>query len=392
MSINNTNYGVGSLNNNTGANNSAFGAYSGYYTSDASCNTSVGSNSLFFNTSGQQNTAIGAGSLCNNSTGSNNTAFGANALEGLYESASVGNENVGVGVKALYNLYEGQSNTSVGFKSGFNVMSNFNNNTFLGAYTDVSINLLNFNNTISNSTALGYNAVVDCSNQIMLGTSSENVCVPGSSTFTGVVNIGSYLHFSDGTTQNSANNGSTGPTGPIGSSQWVSGTSNSIYYNNNGNVGIETSTPASRLDVNGTITTNVPLRLNYSSLPTYADTDIGYNSYTSITEGTALNTGVANVISNITLPKCGVYLVSYVLMADATTTINMSTYFTTNPSGGTILVGSYIISLNSSSSIATNNATFVYSNDSDNKILYLWYLGFAGTTRNNSGISYVRIG
>jgi len=58
-SVNNTNYGKSSLQNNIGDNNSAFGAYAAYHNLDGSCNTVVGSNALFYNTTGDNNTSIG---------------------------------------------------------------------------------------------------------------------------------------------------------------------------------------------------------------------------------------------------------------------------------------------------------------------------------------------
>jgi hypothetical protein len=47
-----------------------------------------------------------------------------------------------------------------------------NNNTFLGATADATAN-------VSNSTAIGYNAKVSGSNQIVLGTSSETTIISG---------------------------------------------------------------------------------------------------------------------------------------------------------------------------------------------------------------------
>jgi hypothetical protein len=70
MSVNNTKYGSASLNNNSGSNNTAIGAYAAYNNLDGTNNTAIGSNSSFFNTTGANNTALGAGSLCNNETGS----------------------------------------------------------------------------------------------------------------------------------------------------------------------------------------------------------------------------------------------------------------------------------------------------------------------------------
>lgn len=187
---NNTNYGTGSLSNTSGPNNTAFGAYALYNNLDPSCNTAVGSNSQFFNTIGAHNTAVGAGSLCNNTTGNLNTAVGSSALEGETPNQSVGDENVAVGAQALFNnsgnnntaigTYAclsnttGTDNTSLGYGAGINLISG-SNNTFLGSSTDISNFVTNYNQ----STALGYGAMIDASNQIMMGTASESVVIPG---------------------------------------------------------------------------------------------------------------------------------------------------------------------------------------------------------------------
>jgi hypothetical protein len=177
MSINNTHYGTDSLNTNTGANNSAFGAYAAYSNLDASNNTAVGSNSLFYNTTGSNNTSVGAGSLCNNDVGSLNTAIGSSALEGVEVNQSVGNQNVAVGAQALYSN-TGDLNTSIGTYAAKDIIYG-NYNTFLGANTS-------YNNTsgyYEYSTAIGYGAEIDADKQIMMGVSDTNVMIPGSAQF-----------------------------------------------------------------------------------------------------------------------------------------------------------------------------------------------------------------
>ena len=233
MSVNNTSYGTSSLNSNSGSNNTALGAYSSYNNLDAYNNTAVGSNSSFFNTTGVNNTAVGAGSLCNNETGSLNTAVGSSALEGvvgqtignqnvaigvqaLYtnsannntavgsyalESHTTGESNVAIGFDALKNDTVGIYNTSVGAKSlqnnttgyhntaiGYNTLqtsSNGNDNTALGYQAGlVGASIGNYNTYLGSgtdiqpqgflpvfeySTAIGYNAKITTSNQIMLG-------------------------------------------------------------------------------------------------------------------------------------------------------------------------------------------------------------------------------
>jgi len=214
-SNNNTKYGVSSLNSNSGSNNTAVGAYSAYSNLDASNNTAIGSNSSYYNTDGANNTALGAGSLCNNTIGSLNTAIGSSALEGLVQQ-STGNQNVAVGAQALYsnagsnntsvgtysllNNVDGSNNTAIGFQS---LYSNTGaNNSAIGAYaalgvtggsyntflgTDTSFD--NLGNSYSYSTAIGYNALIDASNEIMMGGITPNgvypnVVIPGSAQFT----------------------------------------------------------------------------------------------------------------------------------------------------------------------------------------------------------------
>ena len=188
-----TRFGNSALaNNTTGANNSAFGHFAAYSNTDGSSNTAIGANSSFYNVHGEQNTAIGAGSMCNNVGGDLNTAVGSCALEGPFSLGSVGDKNVAIGAKALYDNQgnhnvavgcyalidntDGSGNTAVGYQAGSDLSGNSNFNTFLCYNTDINSNTLIYNN----STALGYNATIDASNQFVLGTALESVYIPGS--------------------------------------------------------------------------------------------------------------------------------------------------------------------------------------------------------------------
>jgi len=206
----NTNYGNNSFaKNTTGENNTVVGSHAGYNNSTAYNNTIVGTNSMYNNTIGLNNTAVGAGSLLNNNTGSLNTAVGSSALQNL----SSGNENVGIGVQSLYEN-NGNLNTAVGSYAGENITGSYN--TFLGANTTTDNYLTNY----EYSTAIGYNATIDASYQIMLGMSgiygSCTVVIPG------------ILQFGDGTTQQTAGGGggvgTTGYTGPTGPASGGAGT------------------------------------------------------------------------------------------------------------------------------------------------------------------------
>ena len=178
--VNNTKYGSGALQNNTGTNNTAVGAYTAYNNLDASNNTAVGSNSSFFNTTGSNNTALGAGSLCNNTSGDLNTAIGSSALEGVV-GQSVGNENVAVGAQALYQN-QGDLNTAIGSYAAEGVTGSYN--TFLGANTTFD----DVTSSYQYSTAIGYGAQITDSNQIMMGGtgagSYPTVVIPGLANYT----------------------------------------------------------------------------------------------------------------------------------------------------------------------------------------------------------------
>jgi hypothetical protein len=184
----NTNLGSNSLTYNRGINNTAIGASTLTYNTIAGNNTSLGAYSLAKNTTGINNVAIGTNSQLTNVTGSNNvavgpatlfnntsdvnTAIGANSLQ----NNTTGFSNTALGANSLQTNTTGSSNTALGFRSGFKsglYDLSGNNNTFLGAHTDVS------NNGICNSTAIGFNAIIDASNQIMIGTTSETVKIPG---------------------------------------------------------------------------------------------------------------------------------------------------------------------------------------------------------------------
>ncbi len=284
---NSTNYGKDSLKNNTGDDNSAFGAYSAYNNTNSTCNTAVGSNSLFFNTTGNFNTTVGAGSMCNNVLGSSNTAIGSSALEGETSQTTVGDGNVAVGVQSLYNN-SGDSNTAIGSFSLINNTSG-SQNVAIGASSGPSSLYTDLTNTIS----IGYGAEANTSNTIQMGNSS----IQQMNTY-GTIGVGTYaldtaasgitgsiyfnttdlvLKVSNGSEWNVVGltgptgpsdgpmgaTGATGPTGipgsavytgatgPTGISYWIPNGS-SIYYIS-GNVGIGTSSPSSALEVSGTV-------------------------------------------------------------------------------------------------------------------------------------------
>lgn len=131
--------------NTSGSNNTAAGYRCMWYTT-SSDNTGYGSESMNSNTTGTYNSAFGVRALSSNTTTNYNTAIGYEALS----DATTGYSNTAVGYRALDEITTGYNLTSIGFNSGP-----------ISAFSSVS-----------NSTAVGYNAQNNASNQVRLGNSS----------------------------------------------------------------------------------------------------------------------------------------------------------------------------------------------------------------------------
>jgi cytoskeletal protein CcmA (bactofilin family) len=96
----------------------------------------------------------------------------------VMRNATIAFTSTAVGYDALkgpQNLYE--NNTAIGHLAGGSIITQdpIKANTFLGALTGFD----NSNNAYNFSTAVGYGARIDASNQIVLGTSTEHVRIPG---------------------------------------------------------------------------------------------------------------------------------------------------------------------------------------------------------------------
>ena len=198
--------------NTTGSANTANGYQALYSNIEGQVNTANGYQALYNNIAGSGNTANGYLALRNNISGFANTATGSNALYFNTE----GSDNTAIGKMALYKNITGNDNTAIGREAlfenntgdnnaalGFNVLysnTTGDNNTAIGREA------LNNNTTGSNNTALGYYADVgsnNLTNATAIGANAEVEC------------------------------------------------SNCLVLGNNVNVGIGTSSPLQKLDVNG---------------------------------------------------------------------------------------------------------------------------------------------
>lgn len=149
--------------NTTGTGNIAIGPVALAKNTTGGGNIAVGS--MFNNTEGNGNVAVGNG-LFSNTTGNYNTAVGSSCL-GKTVSAS---SNTSIGYYSLLWLSSGNLNTALGFEAGYKPLVNLpataNNCTFVGAYAASTVD------SITNSMALGYQAYISASNQVVIGNTS----------------------------------------------------------------------------------------------------------------------------------------------------------------------------------------------------------------------------
>jgi hypothetical protein len=118
--------------------------------------------------------------ILNSSSYPRNTGIGSNALA----SSSTQTSNcTAVGVFSMSASKANSNCTAIGASSGTYDISG-KNNTYLGASTG---QLNTDKNIYNNSTAIGYNSVITASNQIVLGTSTENVSIPGKVNNTSII-------------------------------------------------------------------------------------------------------------------------------------------------------------------------------------------------------------
>ena len=194
-SINSLTVGRGGGNSYT---NGAVGIGALYSNTTGSENTATGSEALYSNTTGNNNTATGFQALRATTTGSNNTAVGNRALKNntdIHNSAfgydalnanTTGDNNTASGYQALVYNSSGQRNTATGsFAGAYNYTGSYN--TYVGYNAGVAPG-----GQYTNSTALGAGARITSNNQIMLGTTTENVYIPGYLFAAGGSNISDY--------------------------------------------------------------------------------------------------------------------------------------------------------------------------------------------------------
>jgi hypothetical protein len=225
----NSAFGQGALQSNVGgSNNSAFGQSALLYNTSGVNNVAMGTGALYSATSTDGLVAIGYNALRLNTSGTFNSAVGYSAL--LYNDT--GNNNNAQGYYSLYLNTSGNGNTGIGTQALFrNATGSYN--TAIGSYTLED-------SKSSGNTAIGYAAgggITTGSNNLVLG--STNV-VLGITTGSYNTIVGTNVGGLASTTSNNI--------------ILADGQGNRrLNINELGNVGVGTTTPSSRLHVNGSV-------------------------------------------------------------------------------------------------------------------------------------------
>ena len=170
------NCGFGNLTLNLlqgGLRNMAVGSTALQKVTSGNDNIGIGEGSGNSITSGASNTLVGSSAGANLISGSNNTVIG---LQSMF--VATGSNNVAVGVFSGYSVSSGANNVLLGMNAGRAelggaAITSGTYNTMLGDQTSA------FSATGSYQTAVGAGAICTAINQVMLGTASEAVTLPG---------------------------------------------------------------------------------------------------------------------------------------------------------------------------------------------------------------------
>jgi len=160
-----------------GSDNIGIGDHALYAATDGYYNIGIGKKAATSIYTGAYNVAIGNVALGSSTTGNYNISVGASSMF----TALNGDNNVTIGSYSLHNINGGNNNVAIGTNSGYNYDNYLTTNcTFIGSNARAILpdGVSAYNAPINNSMAIGYNSVVNGDNQIVIGTSGENIFIP----------------------------------------------------------------------------------------------------------------------------------------------------------------------------------------------------------------------
>jgi len=187
--INNAFFGTDAgYSSTTGSDNAFFGTFAGYSNTTGFANAFFGRDAGFSNTTGSSNAFFGRTAGSSNTTGFANTFFGTDVGESnttgfnnAFFGRSAGVSNTTGGANAFFGRDAGDSNTTGNSNAFFGRSAGLSNtvehdNAFIGAFSNGAAG-------ITNATAIGYQAQVEQSNAMVLGS------IPGVNNGTAYVDV-----------------------------------------------------------------------------------------------------------------------------------------------------------------------------------------------------------
>jgi hypothetical protein len=165
-------FGASGNSSMTGSYNTGTGLFALISNTSGSSNAAFGQSALSYNTTGFYNTAMGTGSLSSNLTGSYNTATGLDSLD----SNTTGGANNAFGFAALSSITTGGGNIGVGSQAGQYTVNSLlnqtsNNSIYIGYDTQSK------SDGDSNEIVIGHLAQGNGSNSVTLGNQSIQTTV-----------------------------------------------------------------------------------------------------------------------------------------------------------------------------------------------------------------------
>lgn len=251
------------LNNETGYANTAIGEQALKANTTGRANVAIGRRPLISNTTGIFNIAVGNTALYYNESGKGNVAIGSGALG----ASLIADHNVAVGEGALIQVMD-SANVAIGPWTLANLRFGINN-TAIGKKANVAV----FGGTYYNTTAIGYEATVTESNQVVIGNDIvNNVVIKGIKNATTTEKPNVYINDSGQLMKSSASlvagTGSSSKVAFWNGTGTITSNTNLHWDNTNGFLGIGETTPASRLHINQS-TGSLPVRITKATSSNY---------------------------------------------------------------------------------------------------------------------------